>query len=140
MRALRIQRHMLGFERIGDVFQEDQPEYDMLVFGRVHIISQRVSGSPELGFKGAVSVVFIDLGATGFSIFSWTSRHCLFRFPYDVYSPIRHWVSGEHLFWRMERFALRQADRLWLASRVAVVVQVGVLSVKNGIKTHRNRQ
>ena len=40
---------------IGDVFQEDQAEHDMLVLRRIHVVPQLVSGQPELRLEAEVS-------------------------------------------------------------------------------------
>ena len=41
-------------EGVGNVFEEDQPEHDMLVFGRIHVVAQLVGGKPELGLEAEV--------------------------------------------------------------------------------------
>ena len=41
-------------EGVGDVFEEDEAEDNMLVFGRVHVVAKLVGGKPELGFKADV--------------------------------------------------------------------------------------
>ena len=41
-------------EGIGDVFQEDQAQDDVLVFSRVHIVAQLIGGEPELGLEAEV--------------------------------------------------------------------------------------
>jgi hypothetical protein len=41
-------------EAVGDVFEEDEPEYDVLVFGRVYVVAQLVRGEPELGLESEV--------------------------------------------------------------------------------------
>ncbi len=38
-------------EAVGNVFEEDQPKDDMLVFRRVHVVPQLVGGEPEFGFE-----------------------------------------------------------------------------------------
>ena len=38
-------------EGVGDVFEEDEAEDDVLVFRRVHVVAQLVGGEPELGSK-----------------------------------------------------------------------------------------
>ena len=38
-------------EGVGDVFEEDQAEDDMLVLRRVHVVAQLVGGEPELGLE-----------------------------------------------------------------------------------------
>jgi hypothetical protein len=43
------------FEAVGDVFEENQPEDDVLVLRSVHIVAEFVGGQPELGFKAKVS-------------------------------------------------------------------------------------
>jgi hypothetical protein len=52
---------VLLFEGIRDVFEKDQPEDDVLVFGRVHVAAQRVGSLPELVFetevRGGVAVL-----------------------------------------------------------------------------------
>jgi hypothetical protein len=42
---------VLGLEGVGDVLEEVQAQDDVLVLRRVHIVAERVSGGPELGFK-----------------------------------------------------------------------------------------
>jgi hypothetical protein len=46
---------MLCFKCIGDVLQEDEPEYGMLVLGSIHVVSKGIGGCPELRFKTEVS-------------------------------------------------------------------------------------
>jgi len=41
-------------ERVGDVFQEDEAEDDVLVFRRVHVIAELIGGEPELGLKAEI--------------------------------------------------------------------------------------
>jgi len=41
-------------EGVGDVFQENQPEDDVLVFRCIHVVSQLVSSEPELGLEADV--------------------------------------------------------------------------------------
>jgi hypothetical protein len=38
-------------EAVGDVFEEDEAEHDVLVFRRVHVVPQLVGGEPELGLE-----------------------------------------------------------------------------------------
>ena len=38
-------------EGVGDVFEEDEAEDDVLVFRRVHVVAQLIGGEPELGFE-----------------------------------------------------------------------------------------
>ena len=42
---------MVFVEGVGDVFEEDEAEDDVLVFRRVHVVTQLISGEPELGLK-----------------------------------------------------------------------------------------
>ena len=53
-RVVAFARHELGavfLEAVGDVFQEDEAEDDVLVFCRVHIVAQLVGGEPEFGLE-----------------------------------------------------------------------------------------
>ena len=47
------EQQLLAFflEGVGDVFQEDQAEADVLVFGGVHVPAHLVGGGPKLGFE-----------------------------------------------------------------------------------------
>jgi hypothetical protein len=38
-------------EGVGDVFEEDEAEDDVLVFRRVHVVAEFVGGEPELGLE-----------------------------------------------------------------------------------------
>jgi hypothetical protein len=55
------------FEGVGNVFQEDEAENDVLVFRRVHVVAELVGGEPELGFKAQVGggVGFLGFGCFG---------------------------------------------------------------------------
>ena len=48
------QRRVVFLEGIGDVFEEDEAEDDVLVFGRVHVAAQLVGGEPELGLEAEI--------------------------------------------------------------------------------------
>jgi hypothetical protein len=51
-------------ERVGNVFEKNQAEDDVLVFRRVHVVAEFVGGEPELGFESDVgSVVRFSCGA-----------------------------------------------------------------------------
>ena len=41
-------------EGVGDVFQEDEAEDNMLVFRRIHVVAKLVGGKPELGFEAEI--------------------------------------------------------------------------------------
>lgn len=41
-------------EVIGDVFDKDEAEHNMLVFRHIHVVAQLVSGGSELGLKADV--------------------------------------------------------------------------------------
>ena len=45
------QLRVVFLEGVGDVFEEDEAEDDVLVFRRVHVAAQLVGGEPELGSK-----------------------------------------------------------------------------------------
>ena len=42
---------MVFVEGVGDVFEEDEAEEDVLLFRRVHVVAELVGGEPELGFE-----------------------------------------------------------------------------------------
>jgi hypothetical protein len=46
-------------EGIGDVFQKDQPQDDVLVFRRVHIVAHLVGGEPEFGLETEIRPVAV---------------------------------------------------------------------------------
>ena len=48
-------------EGVGDVFEEDQAEDDVLVFRRVHVVAELVGGEPELGFEAEVGALCVGL-------------------------------------------------------------------------------
>jgi hypothetical protein len=48
------QRGVFLFECVGDVFQEDEAENDVLVFGRVHVAAQLIRSEPELRFEAEI--------------------------------------------------------------------------------------
>ena len=59
-------------EGVGDVFQEDEPEDDALILGRVHVVPQLVGSEPELGLEAdgggggaCVGVLFFGAGHEG---------------------------------------------------------------------------
>jgi len=54
------EQELLAFflEGVGDVFEEDEAEADVLVFRGVHVPAHFVGGSPKLGFK-------VERGAVG---------------------------------------------------------------------------
>ena len=41
-------------EGVGDVLQEVQPEHDVLVLGRTHVVAELVGGEPELGLEAEI--------------------------------------------------------------------------------------
>ncbi|GAB1411297.1 hypothetical protein MASR1M97_00330 [Candidatus Desulfobacillus denitrificans] len=51
---LRFEFGVLGLEGVGDVFEENEAEDDVLVLRRIHVVAQRVGGGPELGFEAEV--------------------------------------------------------------------------------------
>ena len=58
----RVRRACL--EGVGDVFEEDQAEDDVLVLRRVHVVAQRVGGRPELRFKSKIGGIAIFCGGS----------------------------------------------------------------------------
>ena len=60
---------MVFLEGVGDVFEEDEAEDDVLVFRRVHVVAELVGGEPELGLKADVGgVVFFGGTSSGHAI------------------------------------------------------------------------
>ena len=53
--ALRVQLRAFRLEGIGDVFQEDETEDDVLVLGGVHVIAQGTKVAYERSFKEVAS-------------------------------------------------------------------------------------
>ena len=41
-------------ESVGDVFQKDPPEHDVLVLGGIHVVAELVGGQSELGLKAKI--------------------------------------------------------------------------------------
>jgi len=41
-------------EGVGDVFEEDEAEDDVLVFRRVHVVAELIRSEPELLFKAKI--------------------------------------------------------------------------------------
>lgn len=62
-------------ERIADVFQENQPEDDVLVLGGIHARAQLVCGGPECLFKVLVQLGFF-LSCFGYSSQAYRTRRC----------------------------------------------------------------
>src|SRR5580693_3975119 len=46
--ALRVELGVFRLERVGNVFEENRTEHDMLVLGRIHVVAQRVGRLPQL--------------------------------------------------------------------------------------------
>jgi hypothetical protein len=59
--VVREQLGAFGLEAVGDVLEEDQPEGDVLVVGRLHVAAQLVGGEPELGLEAEVGAVGVGL-------------------------------------------------------------------------------
>ena len=49
-------------EGVGDVFQENKAEDNMLVFRRIHVVAQLVGGEPELGLEAEIGARIVFLG------------------------------------------------------------------------------
>jgi hypothetical protein len=78
-------------ERIGDIFQENQAEDDVLVFGGVHVVAKLVGRLPELGFEADNRTIAL----AGLSVCFW---HChLFchgcRIVFDLARGVREFVG-----------------------------------------------
>lgn len=61
---------VVSLESVGDVFEEDQAEDDVLVFRRVHVVAELVGGEPELRLETEVG------GAVFFGRGFFAGRHC----------------------------------------------------------------
>jgi len=48
-------------ERIGNVFQEDQAENNVLVLGSIHVVAEFVGSRPERGLKAEIHYVTVLL-------------------------------------------------------------------------------
>ena len=48
---LGLERNEFLHERIGDVFEENQAQDDVFIFGGIHIAAQLIRGGPELILK-----------------------------------------------------------------------------------------
>jgi hypothetical protein len=48
---------VLGLKCVGDVFEENQPEDDVIVLRRVQIVPQCIRGSPSLASKPRLAPV-----------------------------------------------------------------------------------
>jgi len=46
--ALGVELGVLRLERVGNVFEENQPEHDVLVLGRIHVVAQRIGRLQQL--------------------------------------------------------------------------------------------
>ena len=57
--VLGQQRRALGLEGVGDVFEEDQAERDVLVVRGLHVAAQLVGRGPELGLEAEVSAAAV---------------------------------------------------------------------------------
>ena len=57
------EQQLLAFflEGVGNVFEEDEAEADVLVFRSVHVPAHLVGGSPKLGFKVQAGVVGVSI-------------------------------------------------------------------------------
>jgi hypothetical protein len=60
--ALSVEFGVLGLEGVGNVFEEDQAQDDVLIFRRVHVVAQRIGRGPKLRLEaqiGAAAVVLV---------------------------------------------------------------------------------
>ncbi len=70
--SLGIELRVLGLERVGDVLEGDQPQDDVLVLRRVHVVAEGIGGLPELGLEAQVGG---GVGIAGTSRGSLPSPH-----------------------------------------------------------------
>jgi hypothetical protein len=57
--ALCLQLGVLLLERVGDVFEEQQAEHDVLVFSRVHVVAQGIGHAPQVGLEADLAVIVL---------------------------------------------------------------------------------
>jgi hypothetical protein len=50
---------VLLLEGVGDIFEEDQAEYNVFILGGVHVGAERVGGLPQFPFETKVSSVVV---------------------------------------------------------------------------------
>ena len=48
--------------RVGDVLQEDQPQDDVLILRRIHVVAELVGGQPQLGLESKVGPIAVAFG------------------------------------------------------------------------------
>ena len=59
--AVRVERGMLFFERVGNVLKKNQAQHDVLVLGSVNVGAERIGGLPQFPLESeSGSVVVID--------------------------------------------------------------------------------
>jgi len=95
-------------EGVGDVFEEDKAEDDVLVFRRVHVVAQLVGGEPELGLEaqagGGITSRLYGLGHLDFS-------------GNDVgHAP--DWIGIQHPLWTAVALESNQLGTEQVAERV----------------------
>ncbi len=76
LRRLGFELGVLRLEGVGDVFEEDQSEDDVLVLGGIHVVAQRIRRRPQLRLERAIAILVL------FLLFCCaTSRHRCFSAP-----------------------------------------------------------
>lgn len=85
-------------EGVGDVFQKDQPEHDVLVLGRLHVVAQLVGGEPELGLEAEIG--------------GGVRRRFRFRFNHEVSSLSRSQIRGVRSAYHGDRRSSRETGEL----------------------------
>jgi hypothetical protein len=88
-RPLSVELGVLRLERVGDVFEEDQAEHDVLVLGRIHVVAQRIGGLPELGLETQPSLGISRPGAA--VVGGLSARHGL---PFSRFASYTSVVYG----------------------------------------------
>ena len=77
--TLRIELGVLGLKCVGNVLEKDQPEHDVLVLGRVHVVAQCIGRRPEFGLEAEIRGAAVVFGLGG-----------LLRCSCHCYSSRRH--------------------------------------------------
>lgn len=74
--AFGIKFGVLLLEGVGNVFEEDQAEDDMFVFGGIHVGAERIGGLPQFPFKTEVGAIAV-FGHVNFPLLIWYQTVCI---------------------------------------------------------------
>ena len=93
--VFRQQCGALRLEGVRDVLEEDQPERDVLVVGRLKVLAQLVGGEEQLRLEAEVGAVAVGFG--GFGPHGSRVRRVLLRATsgHGLFPPPRHAQAGQ---------------------------------------------